>query len=141
MTDFFSDLHHINHFGDMSEHTVNGDMVSTGVKNAFSQDYSRADGIHEWAVPNGAGGTDVYHGTTLYEKIVPHGHGEHDVYDSDMQLKGTVSSNVHGGHDVVHDGTLVESSMPAGYGFFSVLNYSDPLSHLSEYSMSKLVLE
>ena len=141
MTGFYSDLHHINHVGDMSEHTVNGDMVSTGVKNSFSLSYSTADGTHEWAVPNGAGGTDVYHGTSIYERIVPNSHGSYHVYDSDMRLKATVSSNPHGGHDVLHDGTLLESSMPAGYGTFGVLHYGDPLSHLSEYSMSKLVLE
>jgi hypothetical protein len=141
MTDSFFDFHQISQIGDMSEHTINGDMVSTGIKNGFSQDYFSADGTHEWAVPDGAGATDVHHGTSLYEKVVPHGHGVNDVYDSDMHLKATVAPNVHGGHDVTQNGTLIESSMPLGHGSFSILNYSDPLSHLSEYGMSKLVLE
>jgi hypothetical protein len=141
MSDHFTDLHEIHHIGDMSDHTVNGENISNGVRNSFSQEYARADGIHEWAVKNPQGGEDVYHGTTLYEKTIPTGHGSHDIYDSQMHLKGTVIPNVHHGHDVWQGGSLVESSLPLGHGVSTVMNYSDPIAHLSEYSMSKLVLE
>jgi hypothetical protein len=58
-----------------------------------------------------------------------------------MQLKATIHPNMQHGHDVLHGGTLLESSIPLGHGATTVLNYSDPLAHLSEYSMTKLVLE
>lgn len=141
MSDHTADFHQVHDIGDMSEHLMDGDLVSTGVHNAFSQDYHRADGIREWAVKNVEGGEDVYHGTTLYEKTIPTGHGTHDVYDAQMHYKATIEPNVHHGHDVLHGGDLIESSIPLGHGASTVMNYDDPIAHLSEYSMMKLVLE
>jgi hypothetical protein len=140
MIGHFADLNQTHSIGGMSDHSVNGDMVSTGVKNAFSQDIARTDGTHEWVVQNAQGGHDVYHGSTLFEKTIPTGHGSHGVYDSQMQLKATIHPNMQHGHDVLHGGTLIESSMPLGHGASTVMHYSDPLIHLSEYSMTKLVL-
>jgi hypothetical protein len=140
MSDHFVDLHEVHDFGNMSDHTANGEDVSTGVQNSFSQDYARADGIHEWAVKNPQGGEDVYHGTSLYERTIPTIHGAHDIYDSQLHPKATVIPNVHHGHEVLEGGSTVESSIPLGHGVYSVMNHGDPIAHLSEYSMSKLVL-
>ena len=140
MIDQFADQNHMFHDGDISQHTINGELISTGVTNAFSQDYFLSDGAHEHAVPNAEGGMDVYKDGALHERIIPDGHGSHHVYDSQMQLKATINPNMLHGHDVLHDATLLESSIPGIHGASTVLNYSDPLAHLSEYSMTKLVL-
>ena len=140
MSDQFADLHQIHHTGDMSDHTINGVNASSGVEGVHSQEYTTSDGTHEWVVSNPEGGKDVYHGSILHERTIPTGHGTHDVYDSQMHLKATITPNVHGGHDISHDGNVTESSLPLGHGAFTVLNYGDPLLHLSEYVMTKLFL-
>jgi len=140
MSDPFFDVHQIHHFGDMSEHSINGDDVSTGVTGHGSEEFTRSDGVHEWAVKNAEGGEDVYHGSTLYEKTVPGVHGSHDVYDPQMQLKGTIVPNVHHGHDVLNAGNVVESVLPIGHDTSTVMHYADPLAHFSEYTWTKLIL-
>ena len=140
MSDQFVDLHQIHHFGDMSEHSVDVHDLSTSVNSHGSENITRSDGIHEWAIKNAEGGEDIYHGSALYEKTIPGVHGSHDVYDSHMQLKATVVPNVHHGHDVLHGASLIESSIPSGHETSTVMHYSDPLAHLSEFTWTKLIL-
>lgn len=140
MSGNFTDLHEVHHVGDMSEHTINGEDISTGIKTSFSESYSTADGGHEWAVKNAQGGDDVYHGTSLFERTIPTGHDTHDVYDAQMHLKGSVVPNVHHGHDVLYGGNLIDSSMPLGHGASTVMHYSDPVAHYSEHVWTKLIL-
>lgn len=139
MSDHFGDVHQILHSGNLSDHLADGEHISTGIKNAFSDHYFMGDGSHESVYPDAAGGKVVYHDGQMYERVVPDGHGSHNVYDGQMHLKATIGPEINHGHTVFHDG-LVVSSQLLGHGASTVMHYSDPLLHLSEYSMTKLVL-
>jgi len=135
----FMDTHQVVHHGDVTDHFVNGDHVSTGFKGIFnSREYFTDQGHHETAIKNPFGGNDVYRDGKLYERSIPDGHGGDHIYDGMMQLKGALHPNVHGGHDLHVNGNVVESAIPSGHGFSTVLNFHDPLMNLSEYTMAKL---
>jgi hypothetical protein len=138
MSDFM-DTHQIVHHGDITDHFVNGDHVSTGFKGVFhSREYFTDQGQHETAIKNVFGGKDVCRDGKLHERTVPDGRGGDDIYDGMMQMKGSLHPNVHGGHDLVAHGNVVESSIPGGHGVSTVLNFHDPLMNLSEYTVAKL---
>ncbi|HYD16457.1 MAG TPA: hypothetical protein VEB03_00470 [Candidatus Nanoarchaeia archaeon] len=146
MTNHFADHHQFVHNGDITHHSVNGEHVSTAFKNTFGgHDYfDNHNHMFESTTKNVFGGKDVMHNGQLQERSMPNVHGGHDVYDGNMQLKVSTLKNVHGGHDALSHGKLVSTSIPTGHGTSSVFHWgagnTDPLAHVGEYVMSKLVL-
>jgi hypothetical protein len=146
MTANFTDFHQFSHNGDISHHSINGEHVSTAFKNTFGgHDYiNNQDHMFASTMKNVFGGKDVMHGGELHERTIPNVFGGHDVYDANMHLKLATLKNVHGGHDTLSHGKLTSTSIPTGHGTSTVFHWgsgsTDPLAHVGEYVMSKLVL-
>jgi hypothetical protein len=146
MSDYFVDNHQFVDLGDMTHHTVNGEHRATAIENVFGgHDYTNNHShLFESTMKNPMGGTDVTRDGHLTERTVPNALGGHDVFDGNMQLKLSTVKNEHGGHDTLSEGKLISTSIPTGHGTSTLVHWnngnSDPLAHVGEFVMSKLVL-
>lgn len=140
---FSGDIYHHQDIGDTTQHTVNGELVSTSMDNILGgHDYYNHDGNATGHTEhNPQGGLDyIDNNGNLLMKTIPNGHGGHDTYDNHEQLISHTEHNVHGGNDVYVDGHLASSGIPMGHGYTSVMQYNDPLAHVGEYAMPGLDL-
>ena len=73
------------------------------------------------------GGHDVYDGSHhLQEVSIPNVEGGMDFYDGSMHQTGMSMDNIYGGEDYLSSGSNIND----------ILNYSDPLGHVSDYKMT-----
>jgi hypothetical protein len=137
-----SDFHTHTTAGDMHNHFVNGEHVSTSFKNVFGGHDVYDPHMHMkfQTRENIFGEHDVYKGGQLVGHELKHPGGGTDFYDKNMHYEGGVRPNAHHSHDVVgSDGHLMASGIHGIHGT-TVLKYPDPLAHVQHYEMPKLIL-
>lgn len=133
-------VHQILEHGDMSSHHVDDHLASTGIKGLFGgKTFFGGDGqLIGHTEPNAFGGKNVFSGldpNPIAQTVAtPDGHANlaHPGEDGLHILKiGNATS-------ATHDGSPVYVAHDLGHGFHSVMTFSDPLLHLSEYSVPSL---
>jgi hypothetical protein len=123
--------------GDISNHIVDGDLASIGIKGLFgAKTFFGSDGqLIGHTEPNTLGGKDVWDGTHLVSKTIPTQDGYTDLIHPENSVEFTHVGNTttamtaDGHHFVIQD---------LGHGFHTVMNFADPLMHIGEYSMPGL---
>lgn len=120
----------------LTEHVQNMNDFSTNFKNgAFEINSPNVDGGTDTFIDgkevqhtqdNIFGGKNIYgEDHELQQVTIPNASGGVDVFNGDMELKGTSFANIYGNEDYLSfDGNFEE-----------IMQYSDPLEHVSEYKM------
>lgn len=137
--------HHAHQFldnGGITTHSVDGELASIGIKGLFGgKTFFGSDGhLIGHVEPNAFGGKSIYHGLdpNPISRLIPTPDGY-----SDANHPGSDSLHLMKlGNTTVgtHEGNTQFMAYDLGHGFPSVMSFSDPLLHLTDYLMPQLHL-
>jgi hypothetical protein len=132
-------IHSYTDHNDLSTHHVDGELTSIGIKGLFGgKTYLSPDGhMIGRTEPNVLGGKDTFHEARLVDHNVSYKNGVIDPLHPEHSY--TTIKGLGGTHIQHADGSEVHYQ-DLGHGFTSVMNFSDPLMHISSYKVPPINL-